>query len=96
MYYQNTIQAFKRRLSEEFPGSQPSQTQEGAPVHEYLLWMVIQIEQMDTASLDSALKAGRWLGWVLHAIEETLGWWPNAYSRDIVRVDVAAGRDRPH
>lgn len=43
---------------------------------------------------DHALKAGRWIGWMLHTLEEyTL--WKNEDSRRVVRQDAEAGNDRP-
>ncbi len=98
MYYPKTITAIRVRIEKEKPGTKPRfrELKEGglAPLS-YLLWMCKQVEEMDTSSIESAIKAGRWLGWIL-AHMEIHGLWDNAKSRRLVRSDHKKGFDKPH
>lgn len=61
----------------------------------YLAWMCDQIEGFETDSLDKALKASRWIGWIMAMMEENFGW-SNVQSRECTRQDVKMGFDKPH
>ncbi len=61
----------------------------------YLTWMCDQVEGFETDSLDNALKASRWIGWIMAMMEETFGW-SNVQSRESTRQDVKMGFDKPH
>ena len=61
----------------------------------YLAWMCDQIERFETDSLDNALKASRWIGWIMAMMEETFGW-SNVQCREYTRQDVKMGFDNPH
>ena len=61
----------------------------------YLAWMCDQIERFETDSLDNALKASRWIGWIMAMMEETFGW-SNDHSRQCARQDVKLSFDKPH
>lgn len=95
MYYQNTVRAVREMMgdvkSAESDLSKPSQNVPQA----HLLWMCDQLEKMDTESFDNALKAGRWIGWILAHVERN-SVWSNARSRDLVRLDRTQGFDKPH
>jgi len=93
MYYSVTIE----KIREALPGqAQFTELQCGYPPdRSYLLWMCDEIQKMETNSLDSAIKAGRWMGWVLAHIE-LCGVWDNNTTRDYVREDRLRGFDRPH
>ena len=53
------------------------------------------VQLYDTALVQEAAKAGRWLGWMLREAEE-LGLWDNKVSREYVHIDVLEGRDIPY
>ena len=98
MYYQKTITAIRQRIEKEKPGTRPRFREfldSGPAPLSYLLWMCFQIEVMDTSSDESALKAGRWIGWILAHIE-IHGLWDNTKSRRLVRSDHKKGFDKPH
>lgn len=49
---------------------------------------------MDRESVKDAVKAGRWIGWVL-AYVELMQLWHNNRSRELIRIDQEAGHDVP-
>ena len=53
----------------------------------HLVDMCAEVEAMTDRE-----RAGRWVGWML-CKAETLGWWDNTTSRDLVRVDVSTVAD---
>lgn len=90
-YYTETLAAFVRKL-----GSVPRvQNLHGKPTLEHLAWMVEHIASLEVTSIEDAVKAGRWIGWMLLAAEEVHGFWDNAYSRELTRMDVAKGHHLP-
>ena len=98
MYYQKTIEIVRQTIQEVAPGTRSEQGLALDPKDvpfSYLLWTCDKVSEMNTNSLDDALKASRWIGWIL-ARAEVKGLWNNEISRDIVRNDVYHGFDRPH
>lgn len=98
MFYPVTIKALESKLRELAPDVLPQQIElemgKVAPIC-HLLWMIEEVKLMDTNSVESSTKAARFLAWILHDIEfQCL--WDNKYSRDLVRIDVKNGFDRPH
>ncbi len=98
MFYRGTITALRAAIEEHYPGTQAacSEIIEGqlAPLP-YLLWMCDEVGRMDTTSIDEALKAARWMGWVFAYIE-LHSVWNNTMTRNHVRADHEAGFDKPH
>jgi len=98
MYYAGTIEALRTAIERKFPGTKPGFQELGPDdvvLPGYLLWMCEEVATMDTSSLDEALKAARWMGWVF-AHAESMHIWTNARTRDFVRADRRACLDRPH
>lgn len=83
MYYAHTIAEVRKALK-------PSD----AVFSSHLRWMCDQIEKMDQDSVSEAVKAGRWIGWVLAHVE-MMQLWHNNQSRNLIRIDRQAGRDVP-
>lgn len=98
MYYQGTILALRAAISGAFPMARAQfielLPEQRVPIS-YLLWMLDEVEKMDTKSIDDALKAARWMGWVFAWIE-IWGIWHNKITRDVVRLDRSMGLDKPH
>jgi hypothetical protein len=98
MYYLGTIRALRVAVEEVEPGVTAKYTDvvpgEVAPLS-YLLWMCDEVQKMDVTSIDDAVKAGRWVGWVF-AHAELAGLWTNTQTRDHVREDRKNGFDKPH
>ncbi len=98
MYYQISIGNIRSVIKKSSPYTEPAEAtlvKGMLPPLSHLLWMCDEIEKMDTTSLDLALKAGRWIGWVfayleMHAILS------NTEIRDMVRADREKNKDRPH
>lgn len=86
-YYPVTITAVRRELSAPPIGALPDQVR-------HLQWMCGEIDGLDPYSLSVALKAARWIGWILRAMEE-MNIWSNETSRDLVRADALHGFDAP-
>jgi len=83
-YYPNTIEVIRDILNKECPNIEAEEGIDNLPSH--LLWMLDQIEEME----NSPGKAGRWIGYVLRAIEE-MGLLTNQESRYFIREDVKDG-----
>lgn len=98
MYYQKTVAQIRTAIEHTQPGTQPEYSElvpgEIAP-YSYLLWMCDEVQKMDTTSVDEAVKAGRWMGWVFAHLE-LRGVWENKSTRDLVREDRRNGYDKPH
>ena len=98
MYYERSISGIREAIEEVSPGTKAMESKlvprQPAPL-EYLLWMCEQIEKMDTTSLDYAIKAGKWIGWV-YAHAELNGLWDNCTTRSLAREDKQSGCDKPH
>ena len=100
MYYQKTITEVRRIIEEVSPGIKPKfidlSSWGASPVtSSYILWMCDQVEEMDTSSIKHAVKAGRWIGYILSQME-TRGYWSNSQSRALTREDHLSGLDLPH
>jgi len=98
MYYPVTLDNLKRVIYDVFLDVHP----EFSELHEqkvaspsYLLWMIQEVQDMDISSIDSALKAARWIGWIIAHTEMLVGF-SNTESRDWVREDKTNGFDKPH
>ena len=99
MYYQGTIRAIREAIREKHPSMEAlfvdlSRLDEPHVPFAYLLWMCDEIEKMDITSIDQAIKAGRWIGWI-SAHVESKGLWKNDKTRDLVREDKENGFDKP-
>jgi hypothetical protein len=57
--------------------------------------MCVKISKMYTRHPKNALKAARWIGWILSQME-LQGFWTNAQSRNLIRRDVRFEFDKPH
>ncbi|MGC9602582.1 MAG: hypothetical protein ABSE76_02475 [Minisyncoccia bacterium] len=57
--------------------------------------MLNRIEQMNTSSIDKALQAARWIGWIF-AHAELNGLLSNSETRTLIRTDREKGFDKPH
>lgn len=106
-YYENSLAAIEndlRALAVELeikisPIEDPNSEDVSGAVNN-LLYMVHRVRSMDTRSLDEAIKAGRWLGWMFRDIQglyRRLGkeGWDNARARDVARADRLMQADRP-
>lgn len=97
MYYNVTIAAIRETIERTFPGTKAifwDVSDNEVIMPSYLLWMCEQIEGMDPTSMEEAVKAARWIGWVLAHVE-LLGIWNNKKSRQVVREDHKFHHDRP-
>jgi hypothetical protein len=97
MYYPLTIARIRLAIDAAYPGTiaTPDTLMPATPAPPpYLLWMCEEIENMNVYSVDEALKAARWIGWVLAHIE-LHGLWTNDESRDYIRQDKSHNHDRP-
>lgn len=90
MYYANTLAEFTKKLGIAERIENPA----GIPTKEHIGWMVEQIASLDMLSIDDAVKAGQWIGWMLCAAEMH-GFWSNRRSRELIRIDHELGFDRP-
>lgn len=98
MFYPATTKAVEILIQGVAPGitGQQLAVPKCGPVSfAHLLWMIEEIRVMDTDSVDAAIKAGRYIGWVLREVESQ-GFWDNEHTRDLVRGDVQNGFHRPH
>ncbi len=89
MYYSNAVSAVRQAL--KLLADNDSVAPGSVPVS-HLLWMCDEIEKMDISSADAALKAARWIGWILAHVE-IRGIWKNSDSRNIIRLDKLGGLD---
>jgi len=98
MFYEGTIRTLKNAIREKHPNIQSSYVDINEvkiiPIS-YVLWMLDKVEKMETSSIDDALKAARWMGWIFREIE-LRGIWTNNQTRNAVRADRLAGLDKPH
>lgn len=94
-YYEHTLTTLEGAIREKFPHAVPREDAISNDMPSYLLWMIEKIRSMNRTSLKDALKAARWLGWILAVIERELLFWDNRRSREIVRQDVKEGNDMP-
>lgn len=89
-YYSHTLAQFTRKLV----SVERIENAAGRPTREHLAWMVQEMCALNRTSISDAVKAGRWIGWMLLAAEMH-GFWSNQRSRDFIRADRAAGFDLP-
>ena len=98
MYYENSIKKIREIIEHLAPGTKPVETElkngEAAPFS-HLLWMCDEIQKMDTASTDHAVRAGRWIGWVFAHLE-LCGGLTNSETRELSRKDRTIGCDKPN
>ncbi len=99
MFYPHTIAELRTAIEERFPGTK-SACMDKLPERRlappsYLLWMCDEVSKMKTDTVDDAVKAARWMGWVFTHVE-LYGIWGNNKTRDLVRVDRKNGHDKPH
>ena len=95
-YYPTTVMEIRIAIQRKYPVAQPDENGLASnDVPSYILWMINKIGEMDAFSYAGALKAARWLGWVLRVVESDLNLWDNTKSRELVRSDVLADRDKP-
>jgi hypothetical protein len=100
MFYPATIAVIRDKIKERYPQlkakeSNPKTARSTSGVAAHILWMCNKIEVMPE-SIPDAAKAGRWIGWILHAIERDLCLWDNDTSRALVHEDVKNEADIPH
>lgn len=96
MYYPHTVSTIRNDVMKKHPGSKPLSIHDGGSLVSHVLWMLDAIEQMDTSSIEDAVKAGRWIGWLLRREENDLDSWDNLASRGLIRIDKENGHDVPH
>lgn len=89
-YYSITLAELTKKLGQTERIKNPM----GKPTREHLAWMVGEVAALSRTSLDDALKAGRWIGWMLLAAE-IMGFWNNDMSRNLILKDREAGNDKP-
>lgn len=97
---ENDLRALANELKIEIGPVEDPNAQDVPEVMNNLLFMVYRIRSMDTQSLEAALKAGRWVGWMFRDIQELYrrlgkGDWDNTRARDIARADRDMQADRP-
>jgi len=98
MYYEGTIAKIRELIEKEAPGIEASYCEIESLEHmplQYLLWMCATVQEMDTNSVDEAVRAARWMGLVFRELEiqKILD---NKTVRDLVREDRKKGFDKPH
>ena len=99
MYYQGTITIIRKVLRNSVPTEDmgmlvaPAPGEKASPL--YLLWMCDEVSKMDTSSIDAAIKAASWMGWI-NAHIEMHGLWDNSLTRDLIRHDKSKGFHKPH
>lgn len=81
-YYKNTCQF----IIDKSNNANPTENINEMPG--YLIWMINQMQ-----TFTDALKAARWIGWIL-AHAELQGFMDNETSRNLIRSDVAEQNDR--
>lgn len=97
-YYLNSCRAIVSSITENFPYAKAKEATgiiESEQLPSHLLWMTLQMSNWDVTNLKYSAKAGRWIGWMFHSIEE-LGIWTNDDSRKLVRQDMEEGYDLPY
>ena len=95
MFYEETISAIRIALRKRFLSATPFESLSPEYSASNILWMAERVEHMDRSSLSDAVRAARWIGWMLHVCETDLYLWDNALSRDLIRKDVSLKNDLP-
>lgn len=97
MYYAGSVRVIRERILGLHPTCKAKETElragEEAPFT-HILWMCDEIEKMNTDTLDGALKASRWIGWIF-AHMEFKRLWDNNRSRDLIQEDEKLNFDLP-
>jgi len=97
-YYADTIKTIRGIIHKQFPDAvshrahKPAKGEIAKPGR--LLWMLDEIEKMDTSSLDEAFKAARWITWICRDLEIQGLMDPEA-TKSHVRGDIKKGHERP-
>lgn len=89
-YYVNTLASLTMILERNTAAKHP----QAKPTLSHMAWMVKEITTFDRHSMADALKAARWIGWLLCAAEMH-GFWDNNRSRALIRMDKEAHTDLP-
>jgi hypothetical protein len=92
-YYRITCAAIRGHIRKLNPEARPAEDPKARPTLPHMLWMLDQLEHFPN-SVHDAVKAGRWIGWVLDAAER-MEWWGNTVSRSLIREDRTEGNDVP-
>lgn len=92
-YYPHTLAAIRTGIESKHGVTTPDPDGVPANMAGYILWMAEQVKNMDSHSLESAIKAARWIGWMSKAVEDDLKLWDNQHTRDLIREDRLEGRD---
>lgn len=94
MFYRVTIAAIRSVIEKKFPSITPKESLSPGDEPGNLLWMADSIENLNRRSIADAVKAGRWIGWMLCKCEH-LEFWDNPRSRELVREDKGLKNDLP-
>ncbi len=96
MYYETTVCAVRKAIPVYVEPRESDLSREKVVVgYAHVLWLCKQIEDMNSTSLADALKASRLIGRILVHME-TMGFWCNPRSEELIRKDCELGLDRPH
>lgn len=95
MFYSITVTEIRIRILSDFPSVTPRENTDPGFEIANLLWMCEQIESMNQKSIREALKASRWIGWMIRECE-SLGFWDAEYTRKLVQSDCEEKNDLPH
>ncbi|KKR43645.1 hypothetical protein A2434_02035 [Candidatus Woesebacteria bacterium RIFOXYC1_FULL_41_14] len=88
-YYRSTLDEIDKIIKDSKPEIRPDENGlENGNIEGYTLWMTSQIRAMNHDSQEIALKAARWVGYVLRMVEEK-GYWDNERSRELIRGDIS-------
>lgn len=88
-YYRNTLDVVDSAIKGAKPEIQPDEKGlENGNIEGYALWMTSQIRAMNCGDIEVAMKAARWIGYVLRIVEER-GYWGNERSRELLRSDIS-------
>ena len=96
-FYVQTITEVLRTIQDKFPGIKESNVlnKDQSNLPNYFVWMCNSVLKFNYSSWADALKAARWIGWILRAAEQDLRLWDNTKSRNLIRNDVELRFDRP-
>lgn len=96
-YYEIATEAAREIIRQNFPEAVPdkSQNPKKGEVSKpgYLLWMLKEVSRFD-GSMNNAIKAARWLGWIFRDLE-IQGLIDNEETKRLFKQDVTEGNDRP-
>lgn len=100
MYYLITTSAVTTSIHQVYPKGSFTVARENLdsgrePTIGHICWMCGEIQRFDTADIDAALKAARWVGWVLRWMESQ-NFWSNATSKELIKADKFFRLHAPH